>query len=260
MHISLLYNNLQLAQRTAITAGKEIMSFYHAQIKEEKKADQSPITIADKTSHEIIIKELSTTSHPMLSEEGEIPPYEERRKWNYFWMIDPLDGTREFIDKTGDFTVNIALIHQGIPVLGVVYLPVSETLFFALKGFGAFKENKMNCQKIKAASFSLTQPKLKVVASRSNFDEKTKNYIACLNKPKLIHIGGARKFMKVACGEAHIYPRFAPTMEWDTAAAQIIVEEAGGKVCQTDGKTPLTYNKENLSNPYFIAFGELKNT
>jgi 3'(2'), 5'-bisphosphate nucleotidase len=247
---------LNLAIKAAKLAGKEILEVYQSNdFQAENKADASPITIADKKSHKVIVETISSLGLPILSEEGAMTPFNERSKWEYFWLIDPLDGTKEFISRTDDFAVNIALVHKNRPILGVMYAPVFQTLFYATKGEGAFKEEKGVVSTIKTARYSKTDAGLKIVASRSHFDNLTKAYIEKLNQPQLTHIGSALKFMLIACGEAHIYPRFAPTMEWDTAAPQIIVEEAGGKVLHTHEQSALEYNKEDLRNPHFITFG-----
>ncbi|GAB4334096.1 MAG: 3'(2'),5'-bisphosphate nucleotidase CysQ [Flammeovirgaceae bacterium] len=250
---------LALAIKAAKMAGGEILDVYQSNdFQAESKFDTSPITIADKKAHKVIFETVSTLGLPILSEEGSMTPFSERSKWEYFWLIDPLDGTKEFISRTDDFVVNIALIHQTKPILGVMYAPVFQTLFYAIKGGGAFKEEKGIVSPIKTAIFSKSDARLKIVASRSHFDNLTKSYIEKLNQPQLTHIGSGLKFMLIACGEAHIYPRFAPTMEWDTAAPQIIVEEAGGKVLHTDEQSALEYNKEDLRNPYFISFGNIR--
>ena len=171
------------------------------------------------------------------------------------WLIDPLDGTKEFIKRNGEFTVNIALIHHHQPILGVVQTPVTADLYSAIKASGAQKNGQM----IQCASFDLHQSGLKVVASRSHLNTETQVFLDNLIKPEILSKGSSLKLLMVAEGEAHLYPRFAPTMEWDTAAAQIIVEEAGGKVLIQNSQIPVNYNKENLLNPYFLVQGKEKN-
>ena len=168
-------------------------------------------------------------------------------------MVDPLDGTKEFIKKNGEFTVNIALIHVDEPVLGVVYPPILRELYFALKNEGAFMEKEGKTESLSTTKKNLEESGIRVVASRSHMSKETEEYFRKLRQPKIVSKGSSLKFLLVASGEADLYPRFGPTMEWDTAAAHMIVKEAGGKVTLEDEMTPLTYNKENLLNPYFIV-------
>ena len=249
------FNNLSIiARKAALSAGAEIIKIYESgDFSIESKADNSPLTLADKASHLAIVKGLEETGIPILSEEGKSISYEERKDWEYFWMIDPLDGTKEFIKKNGEFTVNIALIREGRPVLGVVYTPVLEDMFVAIKGEGAHK----NDQRIQVNAFNLSDKDLKVVASRSHLNEETQQFLDQLDEPEIVSKGSSLKLLMVAEGAADLYPRYAPTMEWDTAAAQIVVEEAGGKVLIKDSKDPVRYNKEDLLNPYFLVVGEL---
>jgi 3'(2'), 5'-bisphosphate nucleotidase len=250
MNITLL---LETAKNAAIKAGDKIIEIYDSgDFSVEAKADDSPLTRADKASHEAIVELLKETNIPILSEEGRSISYEERKLWGYFWMIDPLDGTKEFIKKNGEFTVNIALIHKNTPIMGVVYTPVIKDLFWALKDTGAFK----NDVRVQANEFSLADKNLKVVASRSHLNEATEDFINQLTDPIIVSKGSSLKLLMVAEGEADVYPRYAPTMEWDTAAAQIIVEEAGGKVMQKGSTDPVHYNKENLLNPHFLVTGK----
>ena len=245
---------LPVVRKAALTAGAEILKIYESgDFSVESKADNSPLTLADKASHLAIVKGLEETGIPILSEEGKSISYEERKDWEYFWMIDPLDGTKEFIKKNGEFTVNIALIREGRPVLGVVYTPVLEDMFVAIKGEGAHK----NDQRIQVNAFNLSDKDLKVVASRSHLNEETQQFLDQLDEPEIVSKGSSLKLLMVAEGAADLYPRYAPTMEWDTAAAQIVVEEAGGKVLIKDSKDPVRYNKEDLLNPYFLVVGEL---
>ena len=245
---------LEVAKTSAFCSGKKIMEVYKTKdFFVDTKDDDSPLTLADKLSHLETLKYLTKTNIPILSEEGRHVPYEERKKWEYFWMVDPLDGTKEFIKKNGEFTVNIALIHNNIPVLGVVYVPVLEEMFWAVKGSGAFRIKNGMPQKINSSNKPINDSNLKVVVSRSHLNEKTKKFIEKLTNPVLISKGSSLKFLLVATGEADIYPRFAPTMEWDVAASHIIVKEAGGTVVLSTYKSELKYNKEHLLNPYFIV-------
>lgn len=248
------FNNLlEVAKRASTKGAERILDIYESgDFSIEAKSDNSPLTLADKASHLAIVKELETTNLPILSEEGRSIEFAERKNWEYFWMIDPLDGTKEFIKKNGEFTVNIALIHQETVVLGVVYTPVLGDLFHAVKGQGAFK----NGQRIKVNAFSQKATGLKVVASRSHLNDDTQAFLDSLSQPEIVSKGSSLKLLMVAEGEADLYPRYAPTMEWDTAAAQIVVEEAGGVVLIKDTTNPVRYNKVNLLNPHFLVAGD----
>lgn len=241
---------LAIAEKAARAAGDEILKIYDSgDFSIESKSDNSPLTLADKASHNTIVSFLNKTGIPILSEEGRDIPYEERKNWEYFWMIDPLDGTKEFIKKNGEFTVNIALIHVNQPVLGVVYPPVIDQMYCAVAGKGATLDGKA----IKASGKTLSEPNLKTVASRSHMSPETQEFVDGLTNPEIVSKGSSLKLLMVASGEADVYPRFGPTMEWDTAAAHIVAVEAGGRVLNTDMTEPLKYNKENLLNPYFIV-------
>lgn len=266
-------NILMVAIRAAIEAGAKIMSIYtdpDADFEEEKKADNSPLTIADKKSHETISGILSGTDIPILSEEGKKIPYETRREWNELWIVDPLDGTKEFIKKNGEFTVNIAYVKDGIPQAGVIYIPVREELYIGDCEYGAFKlENIKSISEEEEEDFhSLISRASKlpvneerkdfvVVASRSHLSAETEEFIEKMKglhkSIETISKGSSLKLCLIAEGKADIYPRFAPTMEWDTAAGHAIIKAAGKEVYHTDEITPLTYNKEDLLNPWFIA-------
>ena len=244
----------QIAKKAALEAGKEIISIYESgDFSIEAKSDDSPLTLADKAAHEKIVSFLKDTNIPILSEEGRSISYSERSKWEYFWMVDPLDGTKEFIKKNGEFTVNIALIHKSRSVLGVVYPPILGNLYWAIDKCGAFMEKEGETYELNTTKRSLDGSRLKVVASRSHMSEETKEYIENLREPEIVSKGSSLKFLLVASGDADVYPRFGPTMEWDTAAAHAIVSEAGGSVTLEDGITPLSYNKPDLLNPYFIV-------
>ena len=222
----------------------------------EKKSDSSPLTIADKKSHEFIKSKLKeiTPDIPILSEEGKDIPYEIRKDWKLFWLIDPLDGTKEFIKRNGEFTVNIALIKDRSPMFGVINVPVQKTTYYAIKNEGAYKKTENSVEKISVSNFD--PHNIRVVASRSHMNEDTKIFIENLERKygnvTVVSAGSSLKFCLVAEGKADIYPRFGPTMGWDTAAGHAIVEAAGGKVIRVNG-VPLTYNKTELLNPYFIA-------
>ena len=274
----------------AIEAGNAILQVYHSSdFKIEEKADSSPLTLADRRAHEVIMQHLSKFNIPVLSEEGKNIPYEERKSWDTFWLVDPLDGTKEFIKKNGEFTVNIAMISKHKPVAGVVFVPDKNILYFASSEIGAYRvelnqiadllssklgnyDGHLDLSETEAADIlsaligsstnlpvnqSTNQP-YTIAGSRSHstpeleafVEEKRREY----GEVEFISAGSSLKLCLVAEGRADIYPRTGPTMEWDTAAGQAIVESSGGKVYQYDITEPLLYNKENLLNPWFVAF------
>lgn len=240
---------LETIQEIALKAGKAAMSVYQKDFAIYEKEDKSPLSEADLLCNEIICNALSPFNLPLLSEENKIISYDERKKWEYFWCVDPIDGTKEFIKKNGEFTINIALIHKDTPILGVVYAPALELMYSAKQGEGAFKNDKklpLNAQR----------ETYKIVASKSHMSKETSDFIKSLetNKSKkLISMGSSLKLCLVASNEADIYPRLGPTMEWDTAAADAIVRESGKMTYDFNTQKPLIYNKEDLRNPYFIA-------
>lgn len=240
-------------------AGNAIISIYEntENYQVEQKADDSPLTIADRTANRIICDGLLklAVKYPIISEENKAIPYEERQHFEYAWLVDPLDGTKEFIKRNGEFTVNIALIHNGQPEIGVVYAPILEEMYWAVKGEGAYLIKNDEETRLQAKEFRMTDENLGVVSSRSHLNEETQQFINQFKTPNLVSQGSSLKFLLIAKGEAHVYPRLAPTMEWDTGAAQLVVEEAGGAVIAEDTKAPLAYNKESLLNPYFVAYG-----
>lgn len=246
------------------TAGEEILKIYHDESKfdcVDFKADDSPLTLADKAAHVAIEAKLQEISPeiPILSEEGRNIPYEERKEWSRFWLVDPLDGTKEFIKRNGEFTVNIALVENGQVVMGCVHVPVTNVTYFAAKGEGAYvKVGDEKAVKIEASSYSLTDSGLRLVCSRSHMTPEVEAYVAQFKEPQTVSMGSSLKLVLVAEGKADIYPRLGPTMEWDTAAAHIIVEEAGGQVLEADSGEVMRYNKENLLNPYFLVLGQVK--
>jgi 3'(2'), 5'-bisphosphate nucleotidase len=246
---------IQIAQ----DAGSVILEIYNAptELEVAQKKDNSPLTLADKAANQIICSGLEQlpVKFPIISEENKEIDYEERRQFEYAWLVDPLDGTKEFIAKNGEFTVNIALIHQQQIVMGVVYTPALDETYWAVKGEGAYQVVNGAHVRLHAPTFAMSDAGLGVVCSRSHMSEETEAFVNQLHHPNLVSRGSSLKFLLVAKGEAHLYPRLAPTMEWDTGAAQIIVEEAGGKVIDEETKMPLLYNKPNLLNPYFIAYG-----
>ncbi len=224
----------------------------------ETKGDDSPLTLADKASHNAIVAALAalTPDIPILSEESNAISWEERSQWQEYWLIDPLDGTKEFIKRNGEFTVNIALIQGHQAVLGVVFVPVQQRCFYGYAGGGAFEQQANgNVRSIQATATAQTP--IRVVGSRSHRGELLDAYLAKLGDHEMVPMGSSLKLCLVALGEADVYPRLGLTSEWDTAAAQAVVESAGGKVVQTDG-TPLLYNaKEDILNPHFIVYGDL---
>ena len=267
-------NYLYIAIRAAVDAGKSIMDIYNDPESDfgiERKADNSPLTKADKAAHRLITNALSVTPFPVLSEEGKEIPFKERSKWETLWIVDPLDGTKEFIKKNGEFTVNIALVEKGVPVLGVIYVPVRKELYFASSSVGAYKftgidsssQPSMDEMKQRAIHLpmALAHQGVVVVASRSHQTEETTAFIDNLRKQgkpvTLISSGSSLKICLVAEGSADIYPRFAPTMEWDTAAGQCVLHAAGGVLLAADTGKPFRYNRrESLLNGDFIALGD----
>ncbi len=260
---------LPLMINTALKAGAAILDVYATNFRVEKKSDSSPLTIADKNAHRIIAAGLAQTNLPVLSEEGRTIEYNERKGWQAFWMVDPLDGTKEFVKRNGEFTVNIALIENGKPVAGVVYAPVTGTLFLGETDKGAFKiENASKFEEDECGNWrehgiqlpaNRSSGNYKIVASRSHLSVETSNFIDKVKKEKgavdIVSVGSSLKLCLIAGGEADIYPRFAPTMEWDTAAGHAIITAAGGRVVKADNREKeLTYNKQDLLNPWFIAY------
>jgi 3'(2'), 5'-bisphosphate nucleotidase len=270
-------------------AGEAILEVYHGKIDVSYKEDDSPLTLADKRAHSAIASHLSsdsTSSIPVLSEEGRHTPYEERKGWEYYWLVDPLDGTKEFVKRSDEFTVNIALIRKNRPVLGVVFLPAIGCLYFAAEGLGSYKledvgavgqlvaaagefshENEALKALIKAAirlplqqSFKKSPEQLNLVGSRSHGTEALSDFVEKMKqqyeKVDFVPAGSALKLCLVAEGSADIYPRFGPTMEWDTAAGHCVVEQSGGEVVDMDQRAPLDYNKKDLHNSFFICIAK----
>lgn len=241
-----------LAKEASLEAGKAILEIYNsADFGVEIKMDNSPLTLADQAAHNVIINYLDKTGLPVLSEEGRAIPYEERKNWEYFWMVDPLDGTKEFIKKNGEFTVNIALIYKGEPIIGVVYAPVLEWLYWGNGEEGAWKweSDSRAIKLVKPSSYEVKT----IVASRSHLSPETQEFIDQYPGIEVISMGSSLKFMLVAEGKAQIYPRFAPTMEWDTAAAHAICTYAGKTVFDYNTQKEMLYNKEELLNNWFLV-------
>lgn len=243
----------------AKAAGAAIMQVYATDFSVVRKKDHSPLTQADLAAHHVIVSALKQlTPHiPILSEESEIINEDERKTWSQYWLIDPLDGTREFVKRNGEFTVNIALINQHKSVLGVVYAPVNELLYYATHEQGAFKQINSNVA-LKIHTKASDPKHLIVAGSRSHSDEKMQQFLSNLQTstgatPELISMGSSLKICLVAEGVADVYPRLGPTFEWDTAAAHCVLQEAGGDIIDTSGVV-LQYNtKQSLLNPMFFA-------
>ena len=256
----------QLAIKAAIEARKDILTIYKSDGFEiESKEDNSPLTKADKAAHKIISAILQESKIPILSEEGKSIPYKTRKYWDKLWIVDPIDGTKEFIKRNGEFTVNIALIENNKPVIGVILAPASGILYFSEKNIGAFKSTTnldyFNPENLLAQALPLPlndeNKAYTVVASRSHLSKETEAYVENLRtkhgEVKFISIGSSLKLCMVAEGKANCYPRFAPTMEWDTAAGQAICEAAGFQVIDFKTKKSMIYNREELLNNWFIV-------
>ncbi|MBX2814922.1 MAG: 3'(2'),5'-bisphosphate nucleotidase CysQ [Saprospiraceae bacterium] len=240
-----------------IEAGQAIMEIYAdpSRFNVELKGDESPLTAADQAANDIICKALASTDIPIISEENKQAAFEERRGYKSCWLVDPLDGTKEFIKRNGEFTVNIALVEQGQSILGIIYVPVTGATYLAARGEGSYLMAKGKKESIRSRTFDPRDKGLAVVCSRSHLNSKTEDYLSQYADYDLMPRGSSLKFTELAQGMADFYPRIGPTMEWDTAAAQIILEEAGGAVLDFESREPLRYNKENLLNPNFIALG-----
>lgn len=248
----------------SIEAGKRILEVYDTDFAVEHKDDKSPLTEADTQSHKAIMQVLENTQYPTLSEEGRDIPYEVRKSWNTFWLVDPLDGTKEFIKRNGEFTVNIALIEEQTPIMGVIYVPVQKVLYFGMEGMGAYKavltDTPPTLEDIIAVAQKLPATEERtftIVGSRSHMSPETETYMNELKEKhgavEMLSVGSSLKLCMVAEGKADEYPRFAPTMEWDTGAGHGICKAAGFKVYQHNSTEELVYNKENLLNPWFLV-------
>lgn len=270
----LLLNAIQ----ASLLAGDEIMAVYETDFSVDFKADDSPLTQADTRSHELIMKQLEGFDIPILSEEGRDIPFEQRNGWQRLWVVDPLDGTKEFVKRRGEFTVNIALVDQGRPRMGVIYVPVKQTLYFGERQIGSFKLSDQTelsklrqygpgeldmtmlsdiSAKCKKLPLPQNRTSLAIVGSRSHGGEALNKYVEAkrleVGEVDFVSAGSSLKFCLVAEGIADVYPRLGPTMEWDTAAGQAIAENAGAVVLEFESREPLNYNRENLLNPFFIV-------
>lgn len=249
--------HLKIALQAAIEASKKIMSVRKGDYSIELKADESPVTDADEAAHSIIKNFLSDTPFPILSEEGKKAPYETRKDWERLWIVDPLDGTRAFINGRNEFTVNIALVENGIPILGIIALPVEEQVYWASRGDGAFRAPFSDLQHpTRLPEYTGSAP-YRVTVSRSHLNEKTQAYVDELRTEhpdlKLVKAASALKFCILADGLADCYPRFSPCMEWDTAAGQVLLTETGKELIDLATGKPMVYNRKNLKNGPFIA-------
>jgi len=246
---------LDEVRRLAVDAGHRILDVYEREIEVAHKDDRSPLTEADRQSHELIVARLTalTPAIPVLSEESAAVDYAVRATWTRFWLVDPLDGTKEFIKRNGEFTVNIALIENGKAVLGVVHVPVRGETYFAARAGGAFMQ-KGNTVPVPIHTRRFNGARPMVVASRSHAGVETEAFLKSIGEYEAMSMGSSLKLCLVAEGKADVYPRLGPTMEWDTAAAHCVVEEAGGRVTDRQ-RRPLSYNKADLHNPWFIVSG-----
>jgi len=253
------------AINASIEGGHTIMDVYASDFVVEHKEDKSPLTLADKNCNEVIERHLKGTDIPFLSEEGAKIPFSERENWEYSWLVDPLDGTKEFVKRNGEFTVNIALIHNGTPIMGVIYVPVKEELYFALEGLGAYKIGRNtvinNLDQLIAKSDKLpinhNRDNYVIVGSRSHMSAETEAFFELKKKQhgsvEVMAVGSSLKLCFVAEGKADAYPRYAPTMEWDTGAGHAIAKMAGFSVTQYNTEKEVVYNKKNLLNPWFLV-------
>lgn len=262
---------LKLAVKAALRAGDEILKVYETDFAVITKSDNTPVTKADKVSGRCITGILSESGIPVISEEEEVPAYQVRHKWPRVWIVDPLDGTKEYVKRNGEFAVNIALVENGAPVIGVIYAPVFRDIYFAARGFGSHKITQNDviieltkknlpdnlfeyARKLPIQALPKTYT---VVASRSHLSKEVSARIRDLEnmygKVDLISVGSSIKQCWVAEGRAHEYPRFGDTMEWDTAAGQCILEQSGSKLVEYETREPMHYNKERMLNPFFIA-------
>ncbi|MFK5878250.1 MAG: 3'(2'),5'-bisphosphate nucleotidase CysQ [Flavobacteriaceae bacterium] len=260
-------NNLKIAIKASLKAGIEIMKVYESDdFNIEIKGDDSPLTQADKNANDVINSYLIQTDIPIISEENKQTDFAIRKNWETCWVVDPVDGTKEFIKRNGEFTVNIALVTNGNPVLGVIYVPVSKILYFAdvkkAQGYKVVLESHdTNIEGVLEKAIQLEPKKdsnqIQVVGSRSHMSQETLDYVEKLKskgkKVEIVSKGSSLKFCLVAEGNADVYPRFAPTMEWDTAAGHAICNAVGIEVISEETKEPLLYNKENLLNPWFLV-------
>ncbi len=253
------------AIKTSVLAGEKILEVYNTSFSVELKDDLSPLTLADQASHELISNELKKFDFPILSEEGKEIPYEVRKDWKNYWLVDPLDGTKEFVKRNGEFTVNIAFMEGDSPAFGVIYCPVNGHICAGLNNNVYSLNNSVvgDLSLINLEDFVFSAPvnapenEIKVVASRSHLSQATEEFISLLNlngdKISMVNAGSALKFCLLAEGKANVYPRFAPTMEWDTAAGHAILKACGKNILLHPSNKEMKYNKPSLVNDWFIA-------
>ncbi len=251
----MFFNNSDIEKllQISLLASRKVVEIYNSrEFRVQLKKDKSPLTLADQLSQKVIIESLKKffPKIPIISEESKTIAFVKRKNWEYFWLVDPLDGTKEFIQKNGEFTVNIALVHKTSPVFGVIALPAQNQLYFGQKDKGAFKQDKQ--KRLKPIRVKKPSSKKVIVRSRSHPSQREDELIALFKNPEIIYAGSSLKFCRVAEGLADLYLRAGPTMEWDTAAGQIVAESAGALVTNFEGKS-FSYNKENLTNPGFIC-------
>ena len=252
--------DINIINRIAIEAGNKILEVYNSDdFNVEIKGDDSPLTRADKLANEVIVKGLKENypSIPIITEEEKALPYETRKQWSTCFLVDPLDGTKEFIKRNGEFTVNIALIENHKVTEGVIYVPVLEELYYTENGKAYLSVKGAQATEIGVNNFKMSDNGLRLVCSRSHMSDEVKAYVEKFEQPETVSMGSSLKFMLIANNKADIYPRLAPTMEWDTGAAQAILEAAGGTVIDQGTGEPMKYNRENLLNNHFIAFGKV---
>ena len=240
----------------SVRAGESILNIYDTEFEIDEKKDSTPLTEADLQSHNIIVSGLKsiTPDIPIISEEEKLESFSSRKSRRRYWLIDPLDGTREFINKNGEFTVNIALIENNMPVLGVVHVPVKSETYIGCKNYGAKKINSMKEMKNISINKKLNTP-LKVVGSRSHRGDSLAKFLDFVGEHEFLSVGSSLKFCMIAEGKADLYPRFGPTSEWDTAAAQAVLEQAGGTVINRNLDRLLYNKKESILNSQFYAVG-----
>jgi 3'(2'), 5'-bisphosphate nucleotidase len=248
---------MQLAKEAAFEAGKEILKVYETDFLVETKSDDSPLTLADQAAHHKIVSFLNKTNIPVLSEEGKHLLFSERKNWDMFWLVDPLDGTKEFVKRNGEFTVNIALIKNKIPVMGVIYVPVQDVMYYGFDN-KAFKVESYSSKAIlQSLPIENKREVFTIVGSRSHMSPETELFFEQMKQIHgqldLVVVGSSLKLCMVAEGKADVYPRYAPTMEWDTGAGHAIAKAAGFQVLQYQSNKELVYNKENLLNPWFLV-------
>ena len=259
-------NLLKTAINASIEGGHAIMEVYASDFAVEHKDDKSPLTLADKNCNEVIEQHLTVTGLPFLIEEGAELTFSERKSWKYSWLVDPLDGTKEFVKRNGEFTVNIAMIHDGNPIMGVIYVPVKHELYFALEGLGSYKTSNFTNEISdidELISIADELPILNerdsyiIVGSRSHMSSETEAFFEQKKKEcgnvEVMTVGSSLKLCMVAEGKADAYPRYSPTMEWDTGAGHAIAKYAGFSVKQYNSSEDVVYNKENLLNPWFLV-------